>query len=182
MTHPATDNPVTAFLKRLVSLISGRSVIRTNLHTRGHAPPDPDPAHFLLYFHGGGYAFHGIISWCFAAMLAHHVGAPLFAPEYRLTPEHPHPARSEDAMKAWQFLAAREDPRKLVVVGDSAGGHMMLMLLLGLKKIGQPQPALGIGLCAWTDIGDRGTSLHAIDRLRSRTGMDGAAVWSMARS
>ena len=35
----------------------------------------------LLHFHGGGYAFHGGISKRFAAMLAHRLAVPVFAPD-----------------------------------------------------------------------------------------------------
>lgn len=124
-----------------------------------------DPEHresdaVLLYFHGGGYTFHSRVSARFAQMLSHHTGARLFAPDYRLTPEHPHPAQAEDAMAAWDYLAAQVPAEKIVVIGDSAGGHMALMLLQALKAQGKPQPALCIGLCPWTDIGDRGASLH----------------------
>lgn len=118
----------------------------------------------ILYFHGGGYAFHGAMSRRFAAMLAHHIGAPLFAPDYRLTPEHPHPAQAEDALAAWRYVTKGTESGKLVLIGDSAGGHMALTLLLALRERGLPQPALCIGLCPWTDIGDRGASLHANDR------------------
>ncbi len=118
----------------------------------------------ILYLHGGGYSFHGAMSRRFAAMLAHHIAAPVFVPDYRFTPEHPHPAQAEDAMAAWSFIAAKEVPERIVVIGDSAGGHMMLSLLLSLREAGQSQPALGIGLCPWTDIGDRGASLHGNDR------------------
>ncbi|MDE3176279.1 MAG: alpha/beta hydrolase [Pseudomonadota bacterium] len=118
----------------------------------------------VLYFHGGGYAFYGAMSRRFGAMLAHHIGAPVFAPDYRLTPEHPHPAQAEDAMAAWRGVTADRSPKRIVVIGDSAGGHMMLCLLLNLKEAGLPQPALAIGLCPWTDIGDRGASLRDNDR------------------
>lgn len=113
----------------------------------------------LLYFHGGGYTFHGAISKRFAAMLAHHTGASVFAPEYRLTPEHPHPAQADDAIAAWRYISEIAPPENLVVIGDSAGGHMALMLLQSLKTLHHMQPALCIGLCPWTDIGDRGASL-----------------------
>jgi epsilon-lactone hydrolase len=139
-----------------------------------HAEPEPSgewyvprsraSAATILYLHGGGYSFHGAMSRRFAAMLAHHIAAPVFSPDYRLTPEHPHPAQAEDAMAAWSFITAKEAPERIVVIGDSAGGHMMLSLLLSLKEAGQSQPALGIGLCPWTDIGDRGASLHGNDR------------------
>jgi len=129
-----------------------------------YLPRQPKTSATLLYFHGGGYAFHGAMSQRYAAMASHRVGARLFAPDYRLTPENPHPAQAEDAMASWEYLTKQEDPRKIVLVGDSAGGHMVLMLLLALKKAGLPQPALAIGLCPWTDSGGRGTSLHANDR------------------
>lgn len=118
----------------------------------------------LLYLHGGGYAFHGGVSKRFAAMLAHHAGARLFAPDYRLTPEHPHPAQAEDALAAWTYLTRRAPPGRIAVIGDSAGGHMALMLLQTLKEKGLAQPAVCIGLCPWTDIGERGASLRANDR------------------
>ncbi len=127
-----------------------------------------DPKHresdaVLLYFHGGGYTFHGGVSCRFAQMLAHHTASRLLAPDYRLTPEHPHPAQTEDAMAAWDYLSAQVPAEKIVVIGDSAGGHMALMLLQALKAQGKPQPALCIGLCPWTDIGDRGDSLRDND-------------------
>ncbi|MEP0067832.1 alpha/beta hydrolase [Pyruvatibacter sp.] len=118
----------------------------------------------LLYLHGGGYTFHGGVSARFAAMLAHHTGASVFAPDYRLTPEHPHPAQAEDAFAAWTYVTQTVAPKDIVVIGDSAGGHMSLMLLQTLKAQGLEQPALCIGLCPWTDIGDRGASLRDNDR------------------
>ena len=86
---------------------------------------------FLL--HGGGYTFHGAMSYRFAATPAHHTAAPVFAPDYRLTPEHPHPAQADDAMTAWSFITGKESADRIVVIGDSAGGHLMLSLLLSLK-------------------------------------------------
>lgn len=118
----------------------------------------------LLYFHGGGYGLHSAISKRFAAMLAHRMGRRLFAPDYRLTPEHPHPAQSEDALAAWAYLSQTHDPKNIVVIGDSAGGHMALMLLQSLRHLGEAQPALCVGLCPWTDIGRRGDSLSSNDR------------------
>lgn len=118
----------------------------------------------LLYLHGGGYTFHGGVSDRFAAMLAHHTGNVLFAPHYRLTPEHPHPAQAEDALEAWTYMTRKTAPKNIVTIGDSAGGHMALMLLQTLRKEGLDQPALCIGLCPWTDIGERGASLRDNDR------------------
>lgn len=118
----------------------------------------------LLYLHGGGYTFGGPISTRFAQMLAHHCGARVFMPSYRLTPEHAHPAQSDDALTAWQFLRQTIPAHRLIVIGDSAGGHMALTLIKDLRDRWEAQPALCIGLCPWTDIGDRGACLHGNDR------------------
>ena len=129
-----------------------------------HHPKTPKGAAVLLYLHGGGYTFHGAVSRRFASMLAHHTGLRVFAPDYRLTPEHPHPAQSEDAVAAWHYVATHMPADQIVVIGDSAGGHMALTLLQSLRTAGQPQPTLCVGLCPWTDIGDRGKSLFANDK------------------
>ena len=119
----------------------------------------------LLYFHGGGYAFYGAVSRHFMAMLAQMLQVPMFAPDYRLTPEHVHPAQLDDGMAAYRhLLAAGIDPQRLVVGGDSAGGHLALMLVSKLAAVSLPQPALTIALSPWTDIGRRGDSQFGNDR------------------
>lgn len=128
-----------------------------------HHPDTPVQNATILYLHGGGYAFHGAVSRRYASMLAHHIKLPLFAPDYRLTPEHPHPAQADDALAAWAYVTATAPADRVIVIGDSAGGHMALSLLQTLKSKGLPQPALCIGLCPWTDIGARGNSLHGND-------------------
>jgi acetyl esterase/lipase len=118
----------------------------------------------LLYLHGGGYTFHGGITHRFAEMLSAHLACRLFALDYRLTPENRHPAQQEDALAACRYLfESGVSPRELVIVGDSAGGHLTLMTLGALKEAGLPQPALAIGLCPWTDVNARGGSLFAND-------------------
>ena len=118
----------------------------------------------ILYLHGGGYAFNPFTAKLLAETLADATGAKVFAPDYRLTPEHPHPAQIDDSMDACHYLLdGGVDPAKWVIIGDSAGGHLTLMTLIALHKSSLPQPALAIGLCPWTDIGERGHSLHAND-------------------
>ena len=97
-------------------------------------------------------------------MFAHHTKTNLFAANYRLTPEYAHPAQMEDALAAWRYITEKTPAEKIVVMGDSAGGHMALMLLQTLKRKGLPQPGLCIGLCPWVDIGERGKSLNENDK------------------
>lgn len=131
---------------------------------RWYTPETVKTDKVLLYFHGGGYTFRSRLSDHFAQMLAHHTGARVFMPFYRLTPEHPHPAQSEDALTAWQYLTENDPAANIVAIGDSAGGHMALTLLKTLQDRGDAQPALCIGLCPWTDIGARGASMQTNNR------------------
>jgi acetyl esterase/lipase len=118
----------------------------------------------VLYFHGGGYAFYFEVSRHFISMLAHRLGMPIFAPDYRLTPENPHPAQLEDGLHAYRhLLAIGISPDKLIICGDSAGGHLALMVLAKLRGQNLPAPAMAIALSPWTDTGLRRSSQFGND-------------------
>ncbi len=118
----------------------------------------------MLYLHGGGYSFYMEVTRHFIALLAQTLGIRIFAPRYRLTPEHPHPAQLEDALQSYRFLLSRAvPPTQLIVAGESAGGHLCLMLLDAIKRQSLPMPALIMPLSAWTDTASRGKSLFEND-------------------
>ena len=134
---------------------------------RGHwfIPHTRSSESVMLFFHGGGYAFYAATTRLFITMLSEKLGIAIFAPDYRLTPEHPHPAQIDDAVAAYRFLLDQGiDPSRLIVGGDSAGGHLMLMTLAKLRDLGLPQPVVGIGISPWTDTRPRGPSLFGNDR------------------
>ena len=109
----------------------------------------------LLYLHGGGYCIgsprthRGL-----AARLARGAGVPAFVPDYRLAPEHPHPAALEDALVAYRWLVdSGVRPERIAVVGDSAGGGLALALAMALRDAKQPGPAVVAMICPWLDLG-----------------------------
>lgn len=119
----------------------------------------------LLYCHGGGYAFYSKAHSGLISLVAHAAKAKTFALDYRLTPEYPHPAQIDDALACYQWLLAKDtDPREIAVAGDSAGGHLTLMLLRELRNRKLPMPALAIGLCPWTEVGTNNAALYMNDR------------------
>jgi len=88
--------------------------------------PGSDPSRVLLFFHGGGYCSGSIASH---RRLVTEAGRATrirtLAIGYRLAPEHPFPAAHEDAVAAWQYLAALGIPAEQIAVGgDSAGGNL----------------------------------------------------------
>lgn len=116
----------------------------------------------LLYFHGGGY-FEGSItthrrlvaSLCLAA------GVRGLSVDYRLAPEHPFPAAVDDAVAAYRWLTGPggEDPSRVIVAGDSAGGGLTAALLVALRDAGHPLPAGAYLMSPWTDLVATGESL-----------------------
>jgi acetyl esterase/lipase len=132
---------------------------------RWHYPENASRGRTVLYFHGGGYAFFSAAHSQMIGHIACAARSKIFSLDYRLSPENKHPAQLEDALAAYRVLLdSGHDARHLVVAGDSAGGHLMLLLLRELRNCKLPMPALAIGLCPWTDLDADPASLSHNDR------------------
>lgn len=108
----------------------------------------------VVYFHGGGYVMGSIATHrLLLAGLARATGLAVLAVDYRLAPEHRHPAAVEDAVRAYRWVLARgRDPRTVVLAGDSAGGGLTVAALVALRDAGDPLPAGGVCISPWTDL------------------------------
>ncbi len=89
------------------------------------------PLGTLVWFHGGGWIAGDLDGFDrVARQLANASGALCVSVDYRLAPEHPFPAALEDAHAAlaWAGGAGATQlgsaPDRVVVGGDSAGGHL----------------------------------------------------------
>jgi len=108
----------------------------------------------VLYLHGGAYVFcsprtHRVLT----SRLAVDTGLPVLAPKYRLAPEHPFPAALDDALDAYHWLLAQGIPAtRIVVAGDSAGGHLAATLAAELCRTGGPAPAGIVLFSPWADL------------------------------
>ncbi len=111
----------------------------------------------ILYLHGGAYiAGSPRTHRPLTAELARSTGARVLALEYRQAPEHAFPAWIDDALAAYQhLLKAGERPQHIVLAGDSAGGNLVLVLLLKLRELKLPMPAGAVCLSPWTDLACR---------------------------
>lgn len=119
----------------------------------------------ILYLHGGGYFFgsaaaHRPLTW----RLSQATARPVFSLNYRLAPRHRFEHWLEDAVTAYlHLLDEGYDPARILIGGDSAGGHLTLMTLLALRDQGLPLPAGGLCLSPWTDLACDGASYHEND-------------------
>jgi len=82
------------------------------------------PAAAVVYFHGGGFVVGGLESHDdVCAALCAGTGYEVVSVDYRLAPEHVHPAQFDDALAAVEGAAARYGV-PIVLSGDSAGGNL----------------------------------------------------------
>jgi acetyl esterase/lipase len=127
------------------------------------ARPQSDSNRVVFFLHGGGYiaggpALYRQVTW----RIAEAARAAVFAIDYRLAPEHPFPAAIDDAFAAWRALLAEGfDPRRCVLLGDSAGGGLALALALKLRDEQIPTPAAIVAISPWTDLAITGLSAQA---------------------
>ncbi len=78
----------------------------------------------VVFFHGGGFVVGGLDSHDdVCAEICARTGFRVLAVDYRLSPDHPHPAAFEDAMNAVRY-ASLTWPGTLLLCGDSAGGNL----------------------------------------------------------
>jgi acetyl esterase/lipase len=134
------------------------------------ATPASRPDRHILYLHGGGYVtgwpgLYRDLTWRLATLCR----ARVLCIDYRLAPEHPFPAALDDAVAAYRWLLARgADPRRMALMGDSAGGGLVFAAMLRLRDEGVALPAAAVVVSPWTDLALTGESFRlnaAIDPL-----------------
>lgn len=111
----------------------------------------------LVYLHGGGFIVGSPRAFRYVSRRFARAGFDVFAPAYRLAPDHVLPAALEDAVAAYRaLLAARPGP--IVLVGDSAGGGLALSLMVKAREDGLPLPKAAALFSPWTDLAVTGAS------------------------
>jgi acetyl esterase/lipase len=125
---------------------------------------EPTTPTMLLYLHGGGFvACSPTTHRALTAALALQ-GLRVFAPDYRLAPEHPFPAAIADAVAVWRALVVEAGSgSRRVVAGDSAGGNLALAMMLALRDAAQPLPHAAALFSPATDLTGGSASLKSND-------------------
>lgn len=102
---------------------------RPTRRARLRSPAQPAvPA--VLWVHGGGYVSGSAdLDLPAASALAQDLGCAVAVVDYRLAPEHPHPAALHDCYAALAWLSANAgeldvDLARMAVLGESAGGGL----------------------------------------------------------
>lgn len=108
--------------------VTTRDLDAGGLNARHYVGPANAP--LVMFLHGGGFVFGDLETHDrLCRQLCKHAGVHVLAIEYRLAPEFPFPAGTDDSKQAWQWVTAHAaelgaDPRRIAIAGDSAGGNL----------------------------------------------------------
>ncbi|OXR43669.1 Carboxylesterase NlhH [Nocardia cerradoensis] len=120
------------------------------------------PTAALVYYHGGGWTLGDLdAADAVARFLAHHAALTVISIDYRLAPEHPFPAGLQDAIAAFNHVAAHPnrygiEPEAIGVGGESAGGNLAAVVTqqsaFAARTNPVPIPAFQLLLMPVTDL------------------------------
>ena len=115
------------------------------------------PLPTLIYYHGGGFVIGNIEthdSTC--RRLANKSRCQVISIDYRLSPERPFPAPTEDGVAAFRHVrdnaqSLGADANRLAVGGDSAGGAIAAVICQAVRDAKEPGPAFQMLIYPATD-------------------------------
>lgn len=151
------------------ALVAGVSTRRYSVGGRGPA---------VVYAHGGGFVVGGLESHDdVCAEICAHTGLDVVSVDYRLAPEHPHPAAFHDCQAV--VLAVASAGRGVLLCGDSAGGNLMAAVShanRGSGILGQVliYPGLGGDMATGSYLRHANAPLLSRDEISFITGVRGA--------
>lgn len=111
----------------------------------------------LIYYHGGGFVIGNIEthdSTC--RRLANKSRCQIMSIDYRLAPEHPFPASTDDGIAAFRHIRDNAasfgvDASRIAVGGDSAGGAIAAVVAQACRDSGEAGPAFQMLIYPATD-------------------------------
>lgn len=128
-------------------------LVRSRKHEPGRAA--------VVYFHGGAFLMCGVATHRrIAERIALHTGLPVLSVAYRQRPSHFVDASVADGVGAVNWLLDQGyDASRLVLVGDSAGGHLAFSVAMAAAGQGV---ALGgiVALSPWLDFDNTERRVH----------------------
>lgn len=117
------------------------------------APRKGEPRGCVFYVHGGSFiAERSPRITALVARFAAAAGARVFAPNYRLAPEHPCPCAVEDVVAAYRWFKETSPEEPVVALAESAGAAVLLAALQRLRDEGDELPGGIVLLSPWVDL------------------------------
>jgi monoterpene epsilon-lactone hydrolase len=141
------------------------------------APHKGEPHGYVFYVHGGSFiAERSPRLTAMVAQFAARANARVFAPDYRLAPEHACPAAVEDVLAAYRWFREAQPDEPIVALADSAGSAILLAALQQARDEGVAMPDGVVLLSPWVDLSLQSWSVVAA----SLTGTTGTSMEALA--
>lgn len=118
------DQMCRAFFNGYPEGVSAQDKSADGVPVRCYAKAGTEPSVVILYFHGGGFVVGGLESHDdVCAEICDRTGQFVVSVDYRLVPEHVHPAAFDDCITSFKWVQKEYD-LPVILVGDSAGGNL----------------------------------------------------------
>ncbi len=120
----------------------------------------------FIQVHGGAYVVgSGLASAMGAVSIAHFIGMPAVAVDYRMPPEHPFPAAVNDVTTVYKHLLKTRKASSMVIGGGSAGGGLTLASIHKFKELGLELPSAVYAATPWADLTKTSDSLFTNEHI-----------------
>lgn len=111
-----------------------------DLLLRLYVPKGKGPFPVVVYFHGGGWVIANLNTYdASCRAITNMAKSMVVSVAYRQAPEHKFPAAHDDAYAAAKWVMANAasiggDPRRVAIMGESAGGNLAAATCLRMKE------------------------------------------------
>ncbi|SHI45080.1 alpha/beta hydrolase fold domain-containing protein [Aquimarina spongiae] len=131
----------------------------TKLH-----PKKKNSGVLLIYCHGGAFVYGPTReNWVFLNKLSKQTHSEAWMIDYPKAPEHTIDLITENVYQVYQEATKLYDPSKIILLGDSAGGSLIITLAQRLVKESKPLPNRIIPITPVVDAGVTNPDIVKID-------------------
>lgn len=161
--HEKTDAPILPMMEAEAVRVAGPGVLSSPpAPSEWFAPKSRKPRGHVFYVHGGSFvAERSPRITQLVARFAATAEAQVFAPSYRLAPEHACPAAVDDILAAWAWFREQYPDEPVVALAESAGTAVLLSALQQARDKGLGLPAGVVLLSPWVDLSLQSWSVTA---------------------
>jgi acetyl esterase/lipase len=107
----------------------------------------------ILYFHGGGYIEQPVsLHWRFLNKIARDTGTEIWVPIYPIIPYYNADYAYKSLLILYELFSASLENGNIILMGDSAGGGLVLGMAQQIRDMQLKQPADLIMISPWLDV------------------------------
>ena len=139
------EDPTMGVHTRDVTITGAAGPLQARVYTTDPESTDLKP--LVVYFHGGGFVIADLDVYDGGPRgIARMADVVVLSVHYRQAPENKFPAAHDDAVAAWRWALENAqtiggDPRRIAVMGESAGGNLAINVSIAARDQGLTPPA-----------------------------------------